>query len=387
MDFGCVMFLVARLEDVLKNRDGIELTRIRALAFVLLAVLASCASQQQTDQSVSQPEQQTIAAGYYTEDQASTGATIYSGKCAQCHGARLQGQSAPSLTGTRFAKSLEGYGNGAPLYDFISKQMPANAPGTLSKDQYLAVTAYILAQNGYPSGNHALDATTLSSVEFENATKRLAKNGSPLPNTNEIIRVAAPTTVTFATPPVSVNVSDGMMASAAGDTQDWLLGGRTYDNERYSPLREITTSNVASLAPAAIVQTGMPESFETTPIVVKGVMYITTPVVNNQMKIFALNAATGETYWTMTYNLGQFQICCGPVNRGVADRIRKSVRRYARRQSPCARCRDRQAALAAQPCRCKRGLQRNDAAATLSRQRDRRQRGRRVGGSRIRRGI
>jgi outer membrane protein assembly factor BamB len=47
-------------------------------------------------------------------------------------------------------------------------------------------------------------------------------------------------------------------------------------------------------------------------------MYITTPTVNNQMKVMALNAATGEPYWTTTYNEGQFLICCGPVNRGVA---------------------------------------------------------------------
>ncbi len=301
-----------------------ELFGTAALAFVLCAALASCTSQQQTAQQASaQPSEQAsgqtaAGGGYYTTDQASTGATIYTTKCAQCHGAQLQGQSAPSLSGARFAKSLEGYGNGAPLYDFISKQMPANAPGSLSKDQYLAVTAYILAQNGYPSGNHALDATTLSSVNFADATKRLSKNGSPAPNTNEIVRVAAPTTVTFATPPADVNISDTMMANAGSDMENWLIGGRTYDNQRYSTLSEINASNVGTLAPVAIVQTGMPESFETTPIVVNGVMYITTPVVNNQMKIIALNAVTGEPYWTTTYNVGQFQICCGPVNRGVA---------------------------------------------------------------------
>ena len=73
-----------------------------------------------------------------------------------------------------------------------------------------------------------------------------------------------------------------------------------------------------SLSLVALVQTGMTASFETTPIVVNGVMYITTPVVNSKMLIIAVNAATGERLWDVTYNLGAFQICCGPVNRGVA---------------------------------------------------------------------
>jgi outer membrane protein assembly factor BamB len=47
-------------------------------------------------------------------------------------------------------------------------------------------------------------------------------------------------------------------------------------------------------------------------------MYATTPVVDNKMKILALNAATGARIWETTFNLGSFKICCGPVNRGVA---------------------------------------------------------------------
>ena len=72
------------------------------------------------------------------------------------------------------------------------------------------------------------------------------------------------------------------------------------------------------LKPVALIQTGMPASFETTPIVVDGVMYATTPVVDNKMKIMAFNAANGDRIWETTYNLGDFKICCGPVNRGVA---------------------------------------------------------------------
>ncbi len=93
---------------------------------------------------------------------------------------------------------------------------------------------------------------------------------------------------------------------------------RTIRNHRYSALDQITADNVGTLTPVAIVQTGFTASFETTPVVVDGVMYATTPVVNSKMKVLALNAATGARIWETTFNLGAFKICCGPVNRGVA---------------------------------------------------------------------
>ena len=259
-------------------------------------------------------------AGYFTDAQASDGATVYSSSCATCHGANLQGQSGPSLTGARFAKSLVAYGTAQQMYDFISKQMPANAPGSLSTAQYLSVTAYLLQQNGYPSGTHPLDATTLGSVNLSNATSMASAgaNASSGPNNNEIVRAAAPVTVDYGKVSGNVNVSDAMMSNADTDLSDWTLGGRSYSNDRYSPLSQVDVSTVSRLTPVAIVQTGMTASFETTPIVVGGTMFITTPVVSNQMKVMALNAATGERYWETTYNLGSYQICCGPVNRGVA---------------------------------------------------------------------
>ena len=139
-------------------------------------------------------------------------------------------------------------------------------------------------------------------------------------NTDEIVRVAPPTRNVYAPLPAgtNVNITDSMMRNAESDENDWLLHGRTYDNQRYSPLRQISAANVSSLTPVALVQTGMTASFEATPIVVNGVMYLTTPVVDHKMKILAVNAATGERLWDVTYNLGAFQICCGPVNRGVA---------------------------------------------------------------------
>jgi PQQ-dependent dehydrogenase (methanol/ethanol family) len=259
---------------------------------------------------------QAKSGGSYTSAQASRGATVYAQDCAQCHGASLRGDSGPPLTGQIFQQAY-GTGTAAQLYDFISRQMPQDEPGSLSQQQYLDVTGYILSRNGFPSGNTPLQIASLSQIRMSEG--RVSQT-APTANTDEIVRAAPPVRKVYAEPPpgADVNITDSMMLNATSDENNWLLHGRTYDNQRYSPLAQITADNVKSLSPVALVQTGMTASFETTPIVVNGVMYITTPVVNKKMLIMAVNAATGERLWDVTYNLGPFQVCCGPVNRGVA---------------------------------------------------------------------
>ncbi len=135
----------------------------------------------------------------------------------------------------------------------------------------------------------------------------------------EVKTDSASSMVSGALPDASlVRVTDQMMSNPDAHSGDWLLHGRDYKNQRFSPLDQINRDNIDKLVPAAVVQTGMVGSFETTPLVIQGVMYLTTPVVDNEMKIMALNAATGERIWTTTYKLGTYKICCGPVNRGVA---------------------------------------------------------------------
>ena len=252
----------------------------------------------------------------YTSAQAARGASVYAQSCAKCHGAGLQGESGPALTG-QVLKTTFGAGTAEPLYEFISRQMPLNAPGSLNGRQYLDLTAYILAENGLPAGHAPLTAGTLTRVRL---SQMRSGSQAAQTNTNEIVRVAPPLRMVYGQIPAGahVDINDSMMAEAGTDASNWILPGRTYDNERYSPLKQITADNANSLTLAALIQTGMPASFETTPMVVDGVMYITTPVVNRKMVVMAVNAATGERIWEVTENLGPFQVCCGPVNRGVA---------------------------------------------------------------------
>src|ERR1700743_2396402 len=93
----------------------------------------------------------------YTDAQAQAGATVYSQACAACHGQQLEGVAAPALKGSAFGEMATAQGLTADaLLDVIANTMPQSDPGSLKTDDYNAVTAYILQQNGYPAGTAAL---------------------------------------------------------------------------------------------------------------------------------------------------------------------------------------------------------------------------------------
>ena len=111
-----------------------------------------------------------------------------------------------------------------------------------------------------------------------------------------------------------VTIDDAKLLNAARDPDNWLLHGRTYDNQRFSPLTQITPANVNRLVPVSIIQTGIANSFEATPLVVNGVMYISTPGDH----VLAYDAASGALLWSYTPSLRYSNLCCGPQSRGVA---------------------------------------------------------------------
>jgi mono/diheme cytochrome c family protein len=89
----------------------------------------------------------------YTTAQASAGAKTYAAQCSKCHGANLEGVSAPALRGT--GSGLTG-DSVSEAYTFISTQMPAGNPGSLSGKDYTNVMAFILSKNGHAAGTAAL---------------------------------------------------------------------------------------------------------------------------------------------------------------------------------------------------------------------------------------
>ncbi len=97
-------------------------------------------------------------------------------------------------------------------------------------------------------------------------------------------------------------------------SEDWPIYGRDYSNQRYSPLDQINARNVKHLKPAWKYKTGKKATFQSSPIVVDGRMYVTTPFND----VIALDAETGEEIWRYEHQLKKDNFCCGPANRGPA---------------------------------------------------------------------
>ena len=96
---------------------------------------------------------------------------------------------------------------------------------------------------------------------------------------------------------------------------NWLMYSHTYNSWRFSPLDQINTENVNRLHVKWLFQGRHQEKFETTPLVVDGIMYLTRP----ENDVFALDALTGRVLWNYRYrNPNRTFNCCGKVNRGLA---------------------------------------------------------------------
>ena len=110
-------------------------------------------------------------------------------------------------------------------------------------------------------------------------------------------------------------VTQDLLNRAASDGNNFLHTNGNYQQTRFYPNQQINAGNVNFLHPAWIFQTDVMESMETTPIVVNGVMYVTTSFDH----VYALDARTGEEIWHYKHKLGPITTyCCGPNNRGVA---------------------------------------------------------------------
>ena len=110
------------------------------------------------------------------------------------------------------------------------------------------------------------------------------------------------------------SVDDQRLLGAGADRANWLNYGRDYGNQRFSPLAQVNSANVARLRPAWIYQSGVASSFQATPIVADGVMYVSLPFNH----VVALDAKSGRELWRYTHKRRTDKMCCGPANRGVA---------------------------------------------------------------------
>lgn len=112
-----------------------------------------------------------------------------------------------------------------------------------------------------------------------------------------------------------VNVTQDQLNKAGTQTANWLHTNGDYEQTRFYKGAQINAGNVKNLRPEFTFQTEVRESMETAPIVVDGIMYMTTAYNH----VYALDAVTGKEFWHYQHKMGPITtFCCGPNNRGVA---------------------------------------------------------------------
>jgi alcohol dehydrogenase (cytochrome c) len=105
------------------------------------------------------------------------------------------------------------------------------------------------------------------------------------------------------------------LLNTAREARNWLIYSGGYFSNRYSALMQITPANAKNLELKWIYQAAVAGAWQTTPLVVDGVMYLT----QRPNDVVALDAKTGRVFWMYRHQLDPTQIvCCGANNRGLA---------------------------------------------------------------------
>ena len=112
-------------------------------------------------------------------------------------------------------------------------------------------------------------------------------------------------------------VDDRRLLASAREPQNWLIYGGGWSEQHYSPLKSIDATNISRLKPAWSFDFDTYRGQEATPVVVDGVMYVSSA----WSKVFALDAKTGKPLWSFDPKVpgpADLPLCCDVVNRGVA---------------------------------------------------------------------
>ena len=113
------------------------------------------------------------------------------------------------------------------------------------------------------------------------------------------------------------NVSGKRIIEANLEPENWMSHGRTYDEQRFSPLNQINPENIKDLGIAWHFTTDTNRGHEASPIVIDGVMFISSA----WSMVYALDATSGELLWKYDPKVPKewgHNACCDVVNRGVA---------------------------------------------------------------------
>lgn len=132
------------------------------MPFVLFVVLTGL-------RTLSAQQAQSVWDGIYTAEQAKRGEGLFGQTCASCHGFDLMGgETAPALADGQFRSNWNGLSVG-DLFERIRVSMPPSGPGTLTRQQYADVVAFLFFRSEFPAGKTELSTKTevLKQIAFE----------------------------------------------------------------------------------------------------------------------------------------------------------------------------------------------------------------------------
>ncbi|HTG88789.1 MAG TPA: PQQ-binding-like beta-propeller repeat protein [Vicinamibacterales bacterium] len=235
----------------------------------------------------------------FTAADASRGKDVYTRECASCHGGRLQDGTAIALVGRSFLQkwshplvTLD------DLFYVVQNTMPKNRGNALAAEDYAAVVAYLMEQNGYPAG-----------AQSQLATQQLRRN---VRLTDSVSAEAAPEFIagSSGSRPAAASPNQTELSAAATNGSAWLYHTQNYHGTRASPAAQITPANAGRLQVVCAFQLGEASNFQTGPLVYDGVMYVTTVHVTA-----AIDATTCQLKWRHVWTPRAGDVW--RINRGV----------------------------------------------------------------------
>lgn len=113
---------------------------------------------------------------------------------------------------------------------------------------------------------------------------------------------------------IKIHVTQKDLETSGLQSSSWIQPNGSYNQSRYYPSNQINQFNVNRLRLAFTAETGVMGAISSPPIVVDGVMFVSTAFNN----IYAFDASTGKLHWHYKYNNHYLTACCGPVNRGIS---------------------------------------------------------------------
>ena len=240
--------------------------------------------------------QQPARASAFTTEQANAGHSIYDTTCAACHLADMKGTfEAPPLAGANFMNMWRN----RPASDLIGRirnSMPLTNPGSLSEQDAVNLTAYILQANGATAGGQPLTAGTIVPIGA------VATGAASTPAVPADAAMAAPRAAAAPSKPLGLlvtgevknyaPVTDEMLLTP--DPADWLIVRGNYQGWSHSALGQINRDNVKDLR--LVWSWNMNDSVaanEPTPLVHNGIIYL----MNTENILQALDGRTGDLIW------------------------------------------------------------------------------------------